>query len=224
MIRPWLYRKMHMSNRELIYIADPMCSWCWGFSPVIREVAAQTKGRADFSVVTGGLRSETAPMTEERRQYIGGHWKKVHQATGQPFSFDLLDSTTFVYDTEPACRAVVTVRSMLDEHAGLDMFDRLQSAFYTENLDITDASICAGIATAIEIDETAFFELMVSEKMMEATQSDFSRARQMGVSGFPSIIVREGERAAWLTCGYQPYANLKGPLAQWLDEGFGGEP
>jgi putative protein-disulfide isomerase len=210
-------------NRELIYIADPMCSWCWGFSPVISEVATQAKGRVKFSIVTGGLRSETEPMSEERRQTIGGHWKKVYEATGQPFSFELLESATFVYDTEPACRAVVTVRSMLEDHAGLEMFDRLQSAFYAENLDISDALVCAGIAASAGFDETAFSELMASVKMKDATQADFARARQMGVRGFPSIVVREGERAAYLSRGYRPYADLRGALAKWLDEGFGGD-
>ena len=27
-----------MPDRKLIYVADPMCSWCWGFAPVIREM------------------------------------------------------------------------------------------------------------------------------------------------------------------------------------------
>jgi hypothetical protein len=27
------------SGRQLVYFADPMCSWCYGFSPVIAAIA-----------------------------------------------------------------------------------------------------------------------------------------------------------------------------------------
>ncbi|MDB5418474.1 MAG: dithiol-disulfide isomerase, partial [Phenylobacterium sp.] len=27
-----------MDEPHLIYFADPMCSWCYGFSPVIEEI------------------------------------------------------------------------------------------------------------------------------------------------------------------------------------------
>ncbi|MDH5427723.1 MAG: DsbA family protein, partial [Nitrospirota bacterium] len=27
-----------MMSPTLIYVADPMCSWCWGFSPVLEEI------------------------------------------------------------------------------------------------------------------------------------------------------------------------------------------
>ena len=42
-------------QKELIYFVDPMCSWCWGFSPVILSISQAFAGRVPVRVVLGGL-------------------------------------------------------------------------------------------------------------------------------------------------------------------------
>jgi putative protein-disulfide isomerase len=37
---------------RLIYVMDPMCSWCWGFAPVMTALAAE----AEKQGVSLGLR------------------------------------------------------------------------------------------------------------------------------------------------------------------------
>ena len=45
-----------MNEPHLIYFSDPMCSWCYGFSPVIEEIR-RAYGRAlPVRLVMGGLR------------------------------------------------------------------------------------------------------------------------------------------------------------------------
>jgi len=102
-----------MSEHRFIYFADPMCSWCYGFAPVIWALAERFEGRMDVQLVMGGLRAgNTAPMREEDRAYIRDAWARVHAASGQPFDFSFHEREAFVYDTEPACRAVVAVRRL----------------------------------------------------------------------------------------------------------------
>ncbi len=35
----------------MLYFADPMCSWCWGFSPVIDRVESEFGDRFDLNLV-----------------------------------------------------------------------------------------------------------------------------------------------------------------------------
>ncbi len=42
-------------TKQLIYVGDPMCSWCWGFAPVKRRIEELCHGRAEVSLVVGGL-------------------------------------------------------------------------------------------------------------------------------------------------------------------------
>jgi len=45
-----------MTAHALIYVVDPMCSWCWGFSPVLKELMRQYQGQISFQLMVGGLR------------------------------------------------------------------------------------------------------------------------------------------------------------------------
>lgn len=43
-----------MSEKEIIYIGDPMCSWCWGFSPVLDQIRETYGAMAPVRVIVGG--------------------------------------------------------------------------------------------------------------------------------------------------------------------------
>src|SRR3990167_362664 len=81
-----------METPHLIYFADPMCSWCYGFSPVIGQIR-QAFGRSlPIRLVMGGLRPGTdTPTTEKAKAELVGHWGHVHEATGLPFDGAVLD-------------------------------------------------------------------------------------------------------------------------------------
>ena len=213
-----------MPDRALIYIGDPMCSWCWGFAPTVRQAVDFVGDRASFSIITGGLRSETEPAPEERRAMYRRIWPEIHERTGQIFDNDLVDSPRFRYDTEPSCRAVVTARSMAGDLAALDLFVRLQAAFYAENLDVTQEDCCISVAVKAGYEQSQFSELFTSEALRAATQEDFSQALSLGATGFPTVITTEEGLGAFLTRGYQPFAALRGPLQGWLGHADHAEP
>ena len=64
-----LGKKFPDDGPHLIYFADPMCSWCYGFSPVIDEIRRIYGNALPVRVVMGGLRPGNAkPMTPEARR------------------------------------------------------------------------------------------------------------------------------------------------------------
>lgn len=200
----------------LFYFADPMCSWCWGFSPVIREIAAAAADRAAVRLVVGGLRiGQTQPMTGKAKAVIRHHWQEVEKTTGQPFSFAFFDRADFVYDTEAACRAMVAMRSFAPG-ATLSYLDAVQRAFYADNRDVTDPRVLADIAGAFDLDAAGFSALFNAPEIIEATRADFRAAAAAGISGFPTVILRDGDGFSLLTAGYQPLDALKPHLEQWL--------
>ena len=98
-------------DREILIIVDPMCSWCWGFSPVLRAIDEAYNSFAPIYPIVGGLRPLTSdPMNDRAKEEIQQHWKNVNEVSGQTFDFTFFDRKDFIYDTEPACRALVTVR------------------------------------------------------------------------------------------------------------------
>lgn len=196
-----------------------MCSWCWGFAPVLDQIIEEFRDRAGFRIIVGGLRpgEHAQLMTDEVKLYIRTHWQHVQEATRQPFNFEFFDRDGFVYDTEPAARAVLAVRALApgDEFA---FFDALQRAFYAKNTDITRLENLRAAASGFGIDEDKFLQLLGSESNRQATRDDFRESRQLGIQGFPSVILRNARRIRLLTAGYQPYENLLPRLESFLNQ------
>lgn len=204
------------SGKQITYVADPMCSWCWGFAPVISAINAAYGDEAPVKLVLGGLRAgETRTMDDKSKAYVRHHWETVREKTGQPFTFDFFERERFVYDTEPACRAVVAARNLLP-NAALDYFEGVQRSFYVDNRDVTDPETLGDIATSVGIDPSAFELVFNAPEILDATKSDFALSQALGISGFPAIVLKDDAGMALLTIGYQPFQSLKPHLELWL--------
>ena len=92
----------------LYYVADPMCSWCWGFAPVLEQVVGELPSGVDIQYVMGGLaRDSDEPMSQEVRAYVQNAWREVSVTTGARFNWDFWDRCQPRRSTYPACRAAL---------------------------------------------------------------------------------------------------------------------
>ncbi len=141
-----------------------MCSWCWGFSPVIDAIQERFGSDLPIRLIMGGLRpGTTKPTDEAAKRTTRAHWEHVHGASGQPFDDGCFEREGFVYDTEPAARAIVVVRRSGMEQA-LDLLKQLHLAFYTQNRDVTDEVILAELASESGVERRAFLEAFRSDE------------------------------------------------------------
>jgi putative protein-disulfide isomerase len=207
-----------MAGPHLIYFADPMCSWCWGFSPVIGEIRARFGADLPIRLVMGGLRpGNTVPMDDAARARTRAHWEHVTEASGQPFDFAFFDRPGFVYDSEPPSRAVVALRRHGME-AALDGLAALHAALYARNLDVTNPATLMHIAGEMGFDREAFAADLASPEVAEETRADFALARRAGVAGFPTLIAGRGadNRYDLITYGFQRGETVLPSLERWL--------
>ena len=148
---------------------------------------------------------------------ISGHWRKVGEATGQPFDFGLFERQGWIYDTEPACRAVVTMR-LVNPKLALAYKERIQRAFYAENQDTTDEHVLAGLADDMGVDGERFLAELISPEARALAARDFATAGEAGIRGFPTLLAGDGEGHYLLvTNGYRPLDGLPQALEKWLD-------
>ncbi len=207
-------------NRKLIYFGDPMCSWCWGFAPTVRMIERTFGQDAPLSMTVGGLHvDDDSPMSDRYKATIRHHWEDVHRATGAKFDYRFFDREGFVLDTEPACRAVVTARNMGAEDL-LGFYESISRCFYSENKDPTSLETFKSVAEAAGLDADAFAQTFELDEAKQATRKDFQTSRRMGVSGFPTVILREDDRHALLTAGYKPFESLRPVIEAWLENGL----
>jgi putative protein-disulfide isomerase len=204
-------------HKRLIYIADPMCSWCYGFAPSMEALARHFGDRLPIGVLTGGLRAGYAtPMSESDKEVMRGHWERVTQASGQPFDFGFFDRAGYVYDTEPACRAVVTMRR-LHPQLTLSFQDRIQEAFYAQNRDVTQSPVLGELAGDAGVDPQLFEAELASAQSRSDTMRDFLIVQELGVQGFPTLLAGS-EQDGWavVTNGFRPLDGIADALERWL--------
>lgn len=206
------------------YIGDPMCSWCWGISPTVNAVAAfcQAEG-IEFSITMGGLRPGGGdPWNAAFKDFLRKEWEHIARTTGQPFGFALLEAPHFDYDTEPACRAVATVKLLQDRHqlpatTALDFFAAVQRKFYVDGQDPKDTTFYASICASLALDFDAFRTLFDSPEARQAVQQDFVRCRKWGVRSFPTLLLERQGAMEPLAAGYvteeQVLARLRAEIA-----------
>lgn len=176
---------------RLIYVMDPMCSWCWGFAPVVQALIEQARNKGvGAELVVGGLRQERTAMDAAARE--------------------------LVYDTEPACRALVAARS-LDPKSAWDLAGLIQRAFYVEGCDVTLAPELVRLAELAGIPRIEFADRFDSQAVRDATAADFDWARNLGIAGFPTLLAEHDGQLALVTNGYQPLESLSPLLERWLE-------
>lgn len=202
---------------RLLYVMDPMCSWCWGFAPVAAALIAQARqAGVETRLVVGGLRTGSSALDASTRRYILEHWQAVTEATGQPFQLDGAMPDGFVYDTEPACRALVTARS-LDESKVWSLLALIQQAFYQRAEDVTLAPTLVTLAEQAGFDRAAFAAAFASAEQRTVTAADFTWAQDLGIAGFPTLLAERNGQLALLTNGYQALESLEPLLGRWLE-------
>ncbi|WP_414156079.1 DsbA family protein [Pseudomonas sp. BNK-30] len=203
---------------RLLYVMDPMCSWCWGFAPVAQALIAQAREAGVATrVVPGGLRRGASPLDASTRKYILEHWQAVAEATGQPFAFEGAMPDGFVYDTEPACRALVAARE-LDAERVWPLLALIQRGFYQQGLDVTTAPQLVELAEQAGFDRATFAKALLRADVRAATAADFSWVQDLGIAGFPTLLAERNGQLALLTNGYQPLQSLQPLLGRWLQQ------
>jgi putative protein-disulfide isomerase len=207
-----------MDGLHFIYFADPMCSWCWGFSPVLEALRERTGEILPIRLVMGGLRpGTTTPMPEDARRNLVGHWREIHTLTGQPFGEGLIGLDGFVYDTDPAARAVVLARRASTDRA-LDYLARAQHAFYADGLDVTKAAVLVDLAVELGFDRETFAAGLADEGLKAETWRDYALSQRAGVTGFPTLVVGPNADKTYtpISRGYQDPDTVLAGVGAWL--------
>ena len=73
-----------MASR-LLYVMDPMCSWCWGFAPVVKALAEQAAvDGVPLQIVTGGLRRDQLAINAAARVRVFPLQRVTHFMRSRP--------------------------------------------------------------------------------------------------------------------------------------------
>ena len=184
---------------RLLYVTDPMCSWCWGFRPTLARLEEVAVG-VPVELVLGGLAPDSSePMPEETRAYVQAAWRAVSARTGASFNFEFWERCAPRRSTWPACRAVLLGRAAGKER---ELFAAIQSAYYERALNPSDSEVLADLAEEVGMEREAFLEALHGPRAQATLEADRALASELGARSFPSLGVEHDGRLELLFSGW----------------------
>ena len=195
----------------LIYVHDPMCSWCWGFEPTRQKIFAAVAGRMQIRRMVGGLAPDSdAPMPEAMRSMLQQTWQRIEQTIpGTEFNFEFWQKCSPRRSTYPANRAVIAAREQGDEFDS-QMTVRIQRAYFLEAKNPSDNSTLIELATDIDLDTERFASSLVADSTERQLSTEIRATREMGIDSFPSLAVKKADGLHHIGLNYtQPEAMLR---------------
>jgi protein-disulfide isomerase-like protein with CxxC motif len=88
----------------------------------------------------------------------------------------------------------------------LNMIPKIQRSFYVDGVDITDVDTLVTFMTPDR--RKAFMDFYQSERAEVLMRHDFSKARSMGASAFPSVVRIDSDGHMVCNQGYQRFEEV----------------
>jgi putative protein-disulfide isomerase len=177
---------------RLYYFHDPMCSWCWAFRPLWKDIVAGLPEHVSSHRVLGGLAPDTdQPMPTDRQVKLKSIWQKIQQTVpGTQFNFEFWEKCAPRRSTYAACRAVIAARRQ-DPSFEENMILAIQQAYYLQARNPADRSTLIELANEIGLDGPLFSADLESPAVQEVLLNEIEMTRRLDVKGFPKLLLEK---------------------------------
>lgn len=209
----------------LIYCYDAYCGWCYGFSPVIKQIAEDYQSKLYTEVVSGGMVLPEEPVhISATAGYIKDAYKRVEELTGIQFGEDYLwhinnpdESDWFPSSEKPAI--AMSIFKEIYPDLQVQFAADLQYGLHFEGRDLTDNEAYRHLLEKYTINDDDFYAKLKSEAYKEKAYYEFQLCKQLQVTGFPQVLMQATENKFHLLArGYTDYETLSKRIDLVLNE------
>ncbi len=214
-----------MNNQEkttVLYVFDPLCGWCYGFSPVMVKLYENYKDNIEFDVISGGMvvGDRIGPLGE-KAAYIREAYKVVEQKMGVKFGDEYVNKVlaegTAIQTSIPASKLLVAFKS-LDDSQGILFAHELQNALYIDGVHPDNMEGLLEKCDTFGVNKTEILTIAMNEQVEAAMNHDFELSSKLGVTGFPTVFVIKDNAINVIARGADSYENVSTRLDELVGE------
>jgi len=210
-----------MEKLTLLYVMDPHCGWCYGFKPVINRAREEFAGRLDFRLVFGGMITgdrvgPVAPMSDYLRTAIPRLEATTGVTLGDRYKHQVLETGTLVTDSVPPSLAVLAA-GLQKPGCEFDVLSAIQDLQFQDGQDLNTESAYYPVLEQTGLDKTAWIRDWKSDEVRYLFNQDLQLTRQLGISGFPAVILVKGTTGHLAGRGYVAWPELKNRIDDWMN-------
>ncbi len=191
----------------LYYITDPICSHCWALEPVLRRFEKQYGQYFNVQTVMGGLLETWEGFADVANGISGpadvaAHWREVGEHSRMPIDGSVWLENP-IHSSYPPSRVFKIVQQK-DPQLANTFLRRAREAVFAFNQNIADEPVLIDILNQMNLDGETIVKEANSEAGEQLLQQDFALVRQLGVRGFPTIILVNEENKGIKIVGARP--------------------
>lgn len=220
--QPWttIYgqEQENTSEMRIIYAFDPLCGWCYGFSKSFDAFISQHP-ELEVEIVCGGMVTgdRVGPLADIA-PYLRSAYKDVEDRTGVKFGeaylAELFGDATMIMNSIPPSLALSAFKMLnKDARAAVKFGAAIHNAIYFNGVAPENQDDWVALAVTFGLDAKDFRQAMESEQCQINLQNEFIRVQQMGVNGFPTVTLFDGNETHTLSRGYVDSATLSKQFA-----------
>jgi len=197
----------------LIYVFDPLCGWCYGFSPVISKIASTYKDIFSIETVCGGMiTGDQIGLIKQKAPFLKKAIALVTQHTGAEFSryfIDtvLLDSSRIMTSVQSSI-AIMICKEMKPKSL-FSFIEELHKYIYITGIDMAKEEAYLELAKQFNIPEEEFLLKMKDIKYKEVAIKEFNKAEQLGIQSFPALLLSKNGKYKIISNGYKSFQEIE---------------
>ncbi len=197
----------------LMYVFDPMCGWCYGFSPVMVQFQTKHANEFQFSAMSGGMivGDQQQPIAS-MRDYIKGAIPHLEKTTGvhisDNYKQNILEKGTYISSSEKPSFAFVHFKNSFPEQS-IAFAHELQNLLFQDGLDLNQDSVYIALLKKFGLEPTDFIKEMKSDRIRKQTFDEFKQVGNWGIKGFPAVILFNEGKGYMVSNGYTDLASLE---------------
>lgn len=207
---------------EVYYVTDPICSHCWALEPVLRRFLEQYGHYFNFHTIMGGLLEKWGDGPVDPANGISGpedvvgHWREVGEYYRMPIDGTVMMNNP-VQSSYPPSRVFKVIQKNQHDATAFEYLRRAREALFIFNQNIAEESVMIDIVNKLGLDGGAIVHESEQTSGQQLLNEDFDLARNLGVRGFPTIIMMNEDNKGLKIVGGRPFVNYVEGLKQVLN-------
>ena len=204
---------------DLYYVTDPICSHCWALEPVLRKFVEQYGQYFNMHTLMGGLLENWDGFADVSNGISGpgdvaDHWREVGVHSRMPIDGTLWHDNPIESSFIPS-RVYKVIQETSPELANT-FLRRAREKLFAFNKNIAQDDMLINLVNRVGLNGE---EILKQSKLPAADTSlheDFKQVRELGVSGFPTIVMVNEEKKGVRIVGARTFEDYTNALERLL--------
>lgn len=206
---------------QMVYVTDPICSYCWQVEPELRKFMAHYDHVMDVRIVMGGLLPSWEGFADEGNNIrnssdVGEHWREAASQYGMPIDGTVWDNDPITSSYPPSIAFKVV--QQISGSSSRRFLRSVREAVMVFNENVARDDVLINILDRNDRNGKKVVEDIKTPEARALLEQDLTLSRQIGAFSFPTVILLDQDGNGVRIPGMQNFETYEQALASMAEE------